>query len=141
VKGQSQKYTCGATAFANALEARGHDRRLTEEEAVALCGTTPLKGTPIAGLKKATKKMGLGVVDWTLPWDNAWARLRVALQRGAPVLLAVDQGEHWVTAVGLLDGRVLVYDPAKCDLFSWGAGELTAAWKDSKGKFYGLEVG
>ena len=33
------------------------------------------------------------------------------LSRGRPVLLCVDQWDHWVAAVGNLGGKVLIFDP------------------------------
>jgi hypothetical protein len=128
MKFQADQASCGAAAMSNALSAMGVSR--TEAECAALCGTST-DGTSAKGLLR-----GLRLVEGLDPsafrearQDVAILRLYAALHQGRPVILCVDQDEHWVAAVGLLAGRVLVVDSADNELVvSYLAGALAVRW-------------
>jgi hypothetical protein len=78
--------------------------------------------------------------------------LTVKLQLGYPVLMAVQRWEHWVTCLGMLGRRYLVFDPARFE-YRINTGITTYTWeglrkywyanKKTRGKygaFYGLAV-
>lgn len=112
---QKEDYSCGAVSLKNAAALLGVAAP-TEGEAIRLTRTTKKDGTDEDKLKAAARKLGLKVRDRT--WgsegdiDAAWAWVVAELRRGRPVILCVDDFEHWVLATGVKAGRVLVHDPA-----------------------------
>jgi hypothetical protein len=62
--------------------------------------------------------------------EVAWDALKMRLTEGRPSLLPVDDGEHWVAAVGLLGDSVLVADSADPELVvPYTQAALTRRWK------------
>jgi len=131
VRMQDSQAGCGPTALHNALAALGLKR--TQAECELLCGTTATDGTPFKRLVAGTRK-----IPELIPCplresraDVAMLKLEAALRAGRPVLMVVDDGEHWVAAVGTLGGRVLVADSADNDLvLSYSPTELEHRWKE-----------
>lgn len=99
---------CGPTAIANALRALG--KKLPLEPIVKLCGTTP-NGTDAPQMKHALWTLGYqyeecGVSDDRLA--RGWLISHVSL--GHPVILCVDNWEHYVCVVGQIGQRYLLCD-------------------------------
>lgn len=108
---QSHAHTCGAVALCNAAEALGI--RLTEEKAIKLAGTDPITGTSPAGMKKALKQLRLVPEDFSHKHPGiAFLTLSGAVVNGNPVLMTVDDDEHWIVAIGVLGPRIVVADSA-----------------------------
>ena len=113
---QSDQFSCGAASLVNALRAIGQS--LNIKAAARLAGTHPVNGTTDAGLLRALRNLGfhpqqLSVLD---DFHQAIAALRGRLMMGDPVLLSVDNDEHWVVAIGIIGQRVIVVDSASGDL-------------------------
>jgi hypothetical protein len=56
----------------------------------------------------------------------------------------VDRDEHWVSAVGILGGRVLLVDPAMVvrPMLSASAREdLLRGWRGRRGGYYAITLG
>lgn len=107
---QDEKNGCGAAALTNALRAIG--QQLPQDAARKLAGTSH-EGTTDRGMVKALRT--LGHVPCTLRESNAgvaWVTLRGHLAEGHPVLLAVDDWDHWIVAIGILGDRVILVDSA-----------------------------
>ena len=103
--------TCGASALANALQALGWSK--VPAEAVARAAGTTADGTGAGGLRRAARAFGARVGRISSSDDaSAWGALVWHLHEGGAAVLAVDRGEHWVSAIGLLGRRVIVVDPA-----------------------------
>ena len=141
MKLQTGVASCGAAALANALAALGF---VLGEDAVAAAAGTDGDGTGIRGLKRAARALGASV-DVISERDGvaAYYRLRGHLDAGEAAVLCFDAGKHWVTAVGLLGGLVLVVDPAMTvrDMLSpMGMEDLLAYWTsgDSRRPRYAL---
>lgn len=144
MRGQTSQFDCGAAALHNALWALGLEVTLHDcEEA---CGSDQVEGTPVKKLKAGIKAMG-GVVLAEVrdsKEDVALLRLQNHLDWGRPVILVVDGGNHWVTAIGTLGDRFLVADGEDNELVrSFSEGELLQRWccPDERPRFYGVAVG
>lgn len=137
--------SCGTTALSNAIAALGWTQ-LPPDAVFELTGCTEVRGTMAAGIKRAATKLQLrvGVVS-----DNdglkAWYALRGRLAAGHAAVLVVDDGEHWVAAIGMLGDRVVLVDSAAsvrkfvstCD-----RDELLRAWRcdGERHTFYAVTV-
>lgn len=139
---QDSQAGCGPASLSNALAAVGIRRSVTECE--SLCGTNATVGTPPPRMVKALKSLGIVGIDAHVirekKGDVAMLRLEYSLRHGRPVLLVVDDGGHWVAAVGLLGGRYLVADPADTELVvSYEPDEIAARWSDGAA-YYGVAL-
>jgi len=106
---QPNDWQCGPFALKHALLALGTFAH--EDELSAIAGSSPAIGTDEVGLGRAASayRTDLRVVRRrTAP---AARRVLVRwLRRGVPVLLCVDQWDHWVTAVGHDEKEVVLLD-------------------------------
>lgn len=142
---QSNKSSCGPAALHNALTALGLSR--TEDELIALTGQRP-PGTSARGLVKAIKAVSdetnklLGeCVRWT-SLDSAQVGLWYYVsERGRPVILCVDDFEHWVVCAGHLGTRFAVVDSADNRMIIYyTASELAERWEGPNGGYHGIIV-
>ncbi len=140
MKRQAKSYWCGVASVANALEVLGVRR--SQKEINRLCHVTPGKGTSEVEMKRALLANGMAVDEWqntdselSLEW------LYDSLQEH-PVILCVDNDDHYVTAIGLCGSRVLVFDPSRnAGLTVYSAAELSVRWRDElEETYYGLGV-
>lgn len=137
---QTKRSSCGPAAGANACEAIGLSR--TEDEMAALMGTKP-DGTDAKQMKKGLQatgiKLGLIVEKRVHP---AMLAMYFCLDTGKPVVIPVEQWEHWVVVVGKLGTRYIVIDSAGDELVKIMDGdELAKWWSFNNGKtenFYGI---
>ncbi|HXF95694.1 MAG TPA: hypothetical protein VNI61_06285 [Gemmatimonadales bacterium] len=109
IYGQPNSWTCGPFALKHALLALGVFA--PEDDLARLAGSTEERGTDEPGLRRAARAYGtdLLLVRKARP-GPARRELEGWLARGVPVLLCVDQWEHWLTAVAAYDGQVVVFD-------------------------------
>lgn len=137
---QSNKSSCGPAALHNALASLGIYR--TEDELIKLCKQTT-NGTSPKNLVAAIRTLG-GQIGEPQTWKNA-AEAGIGLfwhvvEGGRPVILCVDEIEHWVVCVGRLGKRFAVVDSADNRLvIYYTPEELCARW-GYEGKFYGIVV-
>lgn len=108
MKFQRSSHTCGPVAIVNACRAMG--RKVTEREVRKHTGTTKREGTTEHGLKNAIERLGYEPHDLRNPKVSAFATLHHFVSGGEPVILSVEEGRHWVTAVGVVGERVVVFD-------------------------------
>lgn len=141
MKLQDDKFSCGAVALYNGLEAAGIDSPNVPELA-RLAGTSPVKGTNTSGVCKALRNLSITYEKLkTKDQFLAYCTLVGCLVNGSPVLLAVDDDTHWVTAVGYLGSRVLIADSADGEVIvSLERGELLARWGGT-GYYEGVVIG
>lgn len=135
---QDTAANCGPASLSNALQAIGIDK--SQAECEVLCKTTATEGTSprqlIAGAKLAGRH-GAGYVKNTKSFA-ALIELDHYLRAGRPVILCVDDGSHWVAAIGKLGERYLVADPADNELVvSYDTADLAKRWVDGK-TYYGV---
>lgn len=144
---QSGPGFCGAAVVVNALRCFGE--RVKEEQAAKYAGTTREQGTSQHGIKQALERYECTHEEIDeRRYANAEARLSGYLRDGHPVILLVESGNHWVTAVGLLGNSVVIYDPQN---YAWNKAEngvhiialgpnLRDFWLAFEGKRYGIAV-
>lgn len=144
---QSYRADCCPSALGNALEALGIRR--SHEELLTLCGTTA-NGTTPTQLKRAVKSLtdscSLLPVEMkeNVP-DVALLKLAALLDDGRPVVLLVDNWEHYVAAVGRL-GRHVVVVADSADLrqtIHYPMAEFGRRWGHTevkRGGFWGLAI-
>lgn len=138
---QSQQHTCGAVALCNAIEALG-EPALSEDKATQLADSSAIHGTQPAGLKRALKRLKLGYQEiQTKSAPIAYWALFGALETGNPVLMVVDNEEHWITAIGVLGSRVVIADSADAGTVSVVEYEALMKRWCAGDQFYGLVIG
>lgn len=140
MKRQGKSYWCGVASIANALEVLGIRR--SQREVARLCHVSPAAGTNETEMKRALLANGAQVDEHTTT-DNAaalsWASNH--LVDNGPVILCVDDDEHWVTLIGTCGSRFIMFDPSRnvgIEVHDWFT--LPTRWVNSDGEFYGLGI-
>ncbi len=149
MRAQRKSHWCGIAAIANALEVLGIKR--SQREIARLCHVTPEAGTNETEMKRALLANGMDVDEWPDPEaeagdcytaDQSTLWVRHCLVNGLPVVLCVDNDEHWVTAIGLCGDNFLLFDPARnTGVEVHNAPSLATRWVNDDGVYYGLGVG
>jgi len=146
VRLQTTSYSCGPNALDNALECY-KDHGYAERETMRLCHTTK-RGTGEKNLRRAAKRRGHKSQAWnTTNAEKAVDNLLNAILSGWPVILAVDRDDHWVTVVGALGEKFILFDPEsssknrkKNGMHVFSRIKLLHRWKGKKGKYFGLII-
>lgn len=146
---QERLYSCGPAAVRSALYVLGHK---TSEAAIRRqAGTTP-DGTDERGIIRAIHHYGHKTREHhTEAIKVAWDWLKTELRRGRPVLLCVDKWDHWVSAIGTLGSKVLIFDPDSSmgqkrkysGIKLYSEHELGSRWKymgEGRGCYYSISV-
>lgn len=111
---QPDSYSCGPTCVANSLYLLGNAKTPIERIKRA-CGTRWWNGTDESGLRRGLRRLGYDGTEQT--WHHksdgktALQWLREQHQLGRPVILCVDNFNHWVLAGGSTDRKIFVLDP------------------------------
>ncbi|MGH7547134.1 MAG: hypothetical protein ACREMM_03030 [Gemmatimonadales bacterium] len=109
IYGQPNSWTCGPFALKHALLAFGVFAR--EDDLARVAGSTERHGTDEPGLRRAARAHGVELrAQRERELRVADRELRAWLGRGMPVLLCLDQWEHWVTAVAMDGEHVILFD-------------------------------
>lgn len=141
---------CGPAALQTALQV--HGMRLGQDKLARLCDTDE-NGTDEHGLINAVHNLGLTPVEGT-PRGEAEARLwLLKFAPVAPVILCVDNYDHWVVVAGQCGPRLWLFDSTR---EPWNAANLgrqcllpktiTRRWKASRratddgASYYGLAI-
>jgi ABC-type bacteriocin/lantibiotic exporter with double-glycine peptidase domain len=103
VKLQKSPNDCGPCAILNGARALGI--HLIEAQIRKHTDTTD-QGTTEHGIKNALERLGFESESFELPPDEAWEKL---FEKN-PVILAVEDGRHWVATIGVMGKRVVVFD-------------------------------
>lgn len=147
MKLQRTPYSCGPVSIVNALRARG--KKVSERVVRAHTGTTKKDGTTEHGIKNALERLGCTPQDFRASKTAAFNVLRSYVVDGCPVILSVEEGRHWVTAIGVVGKRVLIFDSwkSKSNLAENGVWvmdekQLMKWWLPEEGleKYYGIIV-
>jgi hypothetical protein len=111
---QPDEYSCGPTCVFNALLLLGNaDIRMGRIKRA--CGTRPNTGTSENGLQRGLRRLGYEGVEAS--WNRkshgrkALAWLREEHSLGHPVIICVDQYEHWVLVAGSTQRSYFILDP------------------------------
>lgn len=136
---QSLKAGCGPAAAANALSALG---KTVDQEELARRAKTDADGTTPAGIRRALRWAGHETSEYKgSKGPGPREFLYYCLTHGHPMILCVDDWEHYVTAYALSADRIFVVDPADGNLIlSYLWDELEERWaNESKRKpFYAI---
>lgn len=142
---QSNRSSCGPATLHNALNALGIHR--TEDELIQLTGQNPT-GTSAKGLIKALTSISTPEA----PLHGEAVKFSTATQAtiglwyyvsdmGRPVILCVDDFDHWIVCTGHLGRRFAVIDPADNRLvLYYGATELLTRWEGPNGGWHAIVV-
>lgn len=111
MKQQRRDYWCGIAAVANALECLGVKR--TQGQINKLLHCSEERGTPEEEIIRGLLACGAAVDEWKFPaWSSSHDWLDQHLIKRGPVILCVDQYDHWVTCIGICGLRYSVFDPS-----------------------------
>lgn len=107
--GQPNSWQCGPFALKHALLSYGVFAH--EDDLAEAAGSSTTRGTDERRLDRAARLFGfeLGLIRRTSP-RAARRELADHLIRRIPVLLCLDQWEHWVTVAGADEQSLVVYD-------------------------------
>jgi hypothetical protein len=148
---QNKSYSCGAACLRNALLILGTRKK---ERAVRHAARTNHKGTSEASLRQAAERFGYRLEENAVfekeKGIQAYRWLVRELKQSRPVILCVDDFTHWVLAIGIIERRIALADPAVHDqtkhfgLYTRG-GLLKRWWIDDPEKveqsqYYGMSV-
>lgn len=132
---QSTQNSCGPCSVSNALKALGYD--LSEERIEDAVGKVQRQGgaqiadgTDINQLKRVLKLLKFGHSEIKLTdSDAAWRVLRTYILDGSPVILSVQDEEHWSVAIGIVGRNILVADGAQTELvISYDKSAMLKEW-------------
>ncbi len=126
--GAPGNYYCGPTSLGMALDYYGVNR--TTKDLAKSCSTTP-DGTSAGNLLAAAKRAGMSgsYMKEGMSIDS----LKEILQSGKPVVVNVNTqgywgGGHYMTAVGVSDGKVYLNDPWAGTTRSYTFAQFSAQW-------------
>ena len=152
MKLQEHPAFCGPAALQAALEIYGYKR--SQRYLATLCGTkkggNKRGGTTHQGILRGITRCGFSAIERT-EWPSPGDLLRSTLFTLGPVVLCVDQWEHWITAIGVVpNDKILVWEPGnyyKSGLLCVHKHKLLKRWKAGpktsgvpEGQYYGIVV-
>ncbi len=131
---QPNAWQCGPYALKYALLSLAIP---SDEAAVTRASGATEQGTDERDLDRAARRYGCVLtVDRWLTEEDARVALRDHLARRTPVLLCVDQWNHWIVAVGAEADVVIVLDSRKADvvqIIDWKALLGRVAYRSGSG--------
>jgi ABC-type bacteriocin/lantibiotic exporter with double-glycine peptidase domain len=103
MKLQKEPYDCGVYSILNGARALGLSIPVAR---IRKHADTDETGTNEHGIMNALEKLGFTYEEFKLPKKPAFAQLF----SGYPVILNVEDGRHWVTLIGTMGKRVVIFD-------------------------------
>jgi hypothetical protein len=111
---QPDEYSCGPTCVFNALYLLGN-AQVTFDEIKQACGTRWWNGTDESGLRRALRRLGYEGIEgqWSHKSDTRTAMLWLREQHNQnhPVIICVDNFDHWILISGSTEKSFIVLDP------------------------------
>lgn len=136
---QPNGYSCGQYAVYNSIIAMGGSADLSEIKRLA--GTSRQNGTTRQGVLKALVALGYkGTPYRTRNADYGWKYARKWAVAN-PLILLVDENEHWLVVSGLIGDRVIVVDSGadksgnELGTYSFSKNDLLARWVYRNGMY------
>lgn len=133
---QQKGYSCGAASLRAALFV--HGKVVLESFIRKVAKTHRKEGTDEEGLKRALNRFNFGYREVTTNSSRkAGDWLKKSLDKGRPVLICCDAWDHWITAIGTIGSRIIVFDPANyprklkkySGLMMYGISDLVNRWQ------------
>lgn len=150
MKFQKDSYSCGVFAVMNAAKCLGID--LKRRSITKYSKTTKENGTNEKGILRALSNNGMVGEEFTFKEeqvDEAFEVLDNVLVGASlnPVILSVDNDNHWCTLIGKLGYKYILFDSDRSKYNKEENGvhvltkeELEAYWKSSTNKYYCIIV-
>jgi hypothetical protein len=138
--------SCGIYAFLNSLLILGIP--ISVQEAHEVTRVTRIKalweGTDPDNIIRGIKKYGCKAEPFSCKNEyKAKAKIDAYLEAGIPIIICVDDWEHYTLLAGLIDNRYYWIDSAGPNIMSkssWPAIEEWMASSDEDEKYYGIAV-
>ncbi|MCP4446084.1 MAG: hypothetical protein GY811_12165 [Myxococcales bacterium] len=103
---QLDGHSCGLEVVRCVLQYFGH--RPSRAKLRNMLGTSPRHGTSEDAIQEVLEDFGLGS---RVIADGKLSDLRRCIRDGEPVIVTVDEGEHWLVVTGYSTGCISVMDP------------------------------
>ncbi len=124
---QLDSYSCGAHCTYMILDYYGID--ISFETVVGELKTNSKNGTDTKPIIKYLKKNGLEVV---VNKKTNLSYIKATIDNGSPLLISVDNGDHWIVIYGYSEEGIFVLDPSKKRLLNhWGIAEFMKRWDEN----------
>ena len=124
---QLDGYSCGAQCAYAILKYFGKARSI--KAVIKALGTSIEQGTDTGPILRLLRERGLRVSV------NKNAKLRniyEAIDKQCPILISVDDGDHWVVIYGYSDDAIYILDPALRSLLcKWSVVEFGGRWDEA----------
>ncbi len=124
---QLDAYSCGAQCVYMILNYYNKDKTLNEiKESL---NTTETDGTDTKQLLNYLVKNGL---DVQINEKSTISFIQAAIGNGHPLLITVDDGDHWAVVYGYSDDGIFVLDSSRSRFLNqWGYGEFIKRWDEN----------
>jgi len=141
---QKDSFSCGAAAVVNAVRCFG--RRIAEKNVRVFSNTTPEDGTSEEGIISALRGLGHGAESFEFMTRVAAAdQLRENLMQGRPSIICIQNLQHWVTVVGMIGNKFVIFDPANTKgnklengMHILSLRNLKRLWQARNGRYFGI---
>jgi len=124
---QLDNYSCGAQSVYMILNYFDKDKTLNEiKESL---NTNESDGTDTKQILDYLVSNGL---DVQINNKGAVSSIQAAIGNGYPVLITVDDGDHWAVVYGYSNDGIFVLDSSRSRFLNqWGYGEFIKRWDDN----------
>jgi ABC-type bacteriocin/lantibiotic exporter with double-glycine peptidase domain len=124
---QLDSYSCGAQCVYTILNYFNKDKTLNEiKESL---NTTETDGTDT---KQILNYLVKNKLDVQINGKGAISSIQDAIDNGYPVLITIDNGDHWVVVYGYSDDGIFVLDSSRNRFLNqWGYGEFIERWDEN----------
>ena len=107
---QTRSWNCGPIAILNSLKAIGI--KATEKQISSYTGTTKASGTNQFGILSGLTGLNIPATEYNFQdQDEAYEFiLQYIKEEGKSIILDFYKGAHWISLVGVIGDRVVVWD-------------------------------
>ena len=124
---QLDSYSCGAQCVYTILNYYDKDKTLNEIK--DSLNTTETDGTDT---KQILNYLVKNKLDVHINGKGAISSIQTAIDNGYPVLITVDDGDHWAVVYGYSNDGIFVLDSSRSRFLNqWGYGEFIKRWDEN----------
>ncbi|MBZ0178088.1 MAG: C39 family peptidase [Melioribacteraceae bacterium] len=102
---QLDRYSCAAQTVKSVLDYYG--KHLTVPEIIRLLGTDSKEGTDTGPILNLLQELGF---NYSVEENADLTKIRKYLAKGIPLLITVDDWEHWVLIYGISKKKIFLID-------------------------------